>query len=94
MLMIDKNNSTFDLAAFLAHAGLDRRIVDVKRNQTFLPREIRQTPSFIFRAAVQNLPSFRTTAKRLRSRFSPPGTSLERGPSRRCLGCACPRPLR
>jgi CRP-like cAMP-binding protein len=35
MLMINKDNSTFDPAAFLAHAGLGRRIVDVKPNQTF-----------------------------------------------------------
>jgi CRP-like cAMP-binding protein len=35
MLMTNKDNSTFDLAAFLAHAGLGRRIVDVKPNETF-----------------------------------------------------------
>ena len=35
MLMIDKNNSTFDPAAFLAHAGLGRRIIDLNRGQTF-----------------------------------------------------------
>ena len=35
MLMTNKNNSTFDPAAFLAHASLGRRIVDVKPNQTF-----------------------------------------------------------
>jgi CRP-like cAMP-binding protein len=33
--MIDKNNSTFDPAAFLAHAGLGRRIIDMKPDQTF-----------------------------------------------------------
>jgi CRP-like cAMP-binding protein len=31
----NRNNSTFDPAGFLAHAGLGRRIVDVKPNQTF-----------------------------------------------------------
>jgi len=35
MLMTNKNNSTFDPAAFLAHAGLGRKIIDVKPNQTF-----------------------------------------------------------
>jgi CRP-like cAMP-binding protein len=35
MLMINKGNSTFDPAAFLAHAGLGRRIIDVKPDQTF-----------------------------------------------------------
>jgi len=35
MLMTNKGNSTFDPAAFLAHAGLGRRIIDVKPNQTF-----------------------------------------------------------
>ena len=33
--MTDKNNSTFDLAAFLAHAGLGRRIVQLEPKQTF-----------------------------------------------------------
>jgi CRP/FNR family cyclic AMP-dependent transcriptional regulator len=35
MLMTNKDNSTFDPAAFLAHAGLGRRIIDVKPDQTF-----------------------------------------------------------
>jgi CRP-like cAMP-binding protein len=37
MLKTDKNDSlsTFDPATFLAHAGLGRRIVDLKPNQTF-----------------------------------------------------------
>jgi CRP-like cAMP-binding protein len=35
MLMTDKDNSTFDPAAFLAHAGLGRRIVDVKPKEAF-----------------------------------------------------------
>ncbi len=35
MLMTNKDNSTFDPAAFLAHPGLGRRIIDVKPNQTF-----------------------------------------------------------
>jgi len=33
--MTDVNKSTFDSAAFLAHAGLGRRIIAVKPNQTF-----------------------------------------------------------
>ncbi len=78
MLMTNRDNSAFDPAAFLAHAGLGRRIVDVKPNQAFLSKEIRQTPSFIFRAAGQNLPSLRITEKRLQSRFSPPGNLLAR----------------
>jgi len=35
MLMSDKTNSTFDPAAFLAHAGLGRRLINVKSAQTF-----------------------------------------------------------
>jgi CRP-like cAMP-binding protein len=35
MLTTNIDNSTFDPAAFLAHAGLGRRIIDVKPNQTF-----------------------------------------------------------
>ncbi|MGB8028512.1 MAG: Crp/Fnr family transcriptional regulator [Terracidiphilus sp.] len=33
--MTDKNNTTFDLAAFLTHAGLGRRIVELEPKQTF-----------------------------------------------------------
>jgi CRP/FNR family transcriptional regulator, cyclic AMP receptor protein len=35
MSMTGKNNPTFDPVAFLAHAGLGRRIVDLKPRQTF-----------------------------------------------------------
>jgi len=35
MPLIDENNSTFDPAAFLAHAGLGRKIVEVKPKQAF-----------------------------------------------------------
>jgi CRP/FNR family transcriptional regulator, cyclic AMP receptor protein len=35
MPIADKNNSTFDPAAFLAQAGLGRRIIEVKPKQTF-----------------------------------------------------------
>lgn len=35
MPIIDKNNSTFDPATFLAHAGLGRRIVEVQPKQVF-----------------------------------------------------------
>jgi len=35
MLMAEEHQSTFDLAAFLAHAGLGRRIIDLKPGQTF-----------------------------------------------------------
>jgi CRP-like cAMP-binding protein len=35
MLMVEKDNSVFDLAAFLSHAGLGRRIVDLEPNEAF-----------------------------------------------------------
>ncbi|MGD0292896.1 MAG: Crp/Fnr family transcriptional regulator [Terracidiphilus sp.] len=35
MLMTDVNKSTFDPAAFLAHAGIGRRIIDINPKQTF-----------------------------------------------------------
>jgi CRP-like cAMP-binding protein len=35
MMLTNKDNLTFDPADFLAHAGLGRRIIDVKPNQTF-----------------------------------------------------------
>ncbi len=80
MLVTDNNNSTFDPVAFLAHAGLGRRIIEVKPKQPFFTKEIEQTPSFIFRAAVQDSPSFRRTAKRPQSHFSRPVILLERSP--------------
>ena len=35
MLMVDESNSTFDTAAFLANAGLGRRIVELKEKENF-----------------------------------------------------------
>ena len=35
MLLIDRHNFTFDPDAFLAHAGLGRRIIDLEPNETF-----------------------------------------------------------
>ncbi len=35
MLMSNSNDSTFDLAAYLAHAGVGRRIVEVKEKKNF-----------------------------------------------------------
>jgi hypothetical protein len=35
MPMNDKNSSTFDSAAFLAHAGLGRIIIELKPNDAF-----------------------------------------------------------
>ena len=93
MLMTDKNNPTFDPAAFLAHAGLGRRIIEVKPKQTFFTQGDPADSVFYLQSGRARLPSFRRTAKRPQSRFSPPATSLERSPSRRCLDCACPRPL-
>ncbi len=71
-----KINLTFDPISYLARAGVGRSIIEVKPKRTSLPREIRQTPSFIFRAAGQNLLWFRTKAKKPRSRFSPAAISV------------------
>jgi len=48
MLMTNVSSSTFDPAVFLAHAGLGRRIVELKADENFFTRETRQTQSFIF----------------------------------------------
>jgi hypothetical protein len=39
--MVEKNNSTFHAAAFLSHAGLGRRIIEVKPKQGFFTQAIR-----------------------------------------------------
>ena len=46
--------SNFDCAAFLANAGLGRRIVQLQPKDTFFFREIRPTPSSISRQDGQN----------------------------------------
>jgi len=47
MPITDKHGSTFNLAAFLANAGLGRRIVELKNKENFYVQEIRRTPSII-----------------------------------------------
>ena len=92
--MPELENAKFDAAAFLASAGLGRRIVQLKPQQPSFRRETAQTPFSIFRRAAQNSLSFRQTAKKPLSRFFVPETSSEKSPSQEWWDCAWPLPLR
>ena len=80
----DKSNSTFDPAVFLAHAGLGRRIVELKQVRPFSPREMRQTRSSIFRMAGQGSPWFHRVAKKPPSRCYRLGRLCWRGRAGDC----------
>ena len=94
MVITHENNVRFHPVAYLARAGVGRRIDRIENGtRPFLPRETRQTPCSIFRAAGQNLLWFR------RGQGSYHHASLRRrlrwrGVPARCLDCAWPQPLR
>jgi hypothetical protein len=92
--MSRQKDTTFDAAAFLANAGLGRRIIQIKPKQDFFLREVPQMPSFIFRRAARSLLSFQRKGKKPPSRFSPLATSLERSQSPEWPGFDWRLPLR
>jgi CRP-like cAMP-binding protein len=55
MLMIDQNSHTFSPAAFLAHAGLGRRIIEVKPDQTFFTQGDRADSTFYLQSGRARL---------------------------------------
>ena len=55
MLMTDKNNAVFDPVAFLAHAGLGRRIIDVKPNEAFFTQGDRADSVFYLQSGRAKL---------------------------------------
>jgi hypothetical protein len=77
MSIIDMNNSNFAPAVFLAHAGLGRRIIEVKPKGTFFTQGDPADAVFYLRI----------TAKRPPSRSVGPVILLERSPLPRRLEC-------
>jgi CRP-like cAMP-binding protein len=55
MLMIDQNSPTFSPASFLAHAGLGRRIIEVKPDQTFFTQGDRADSTFYLQSGRARL---------------------------------------
>jgi CRP-like cAMP-binding protein len=55
MLVTDNNNSTFDPVAFLAHAGLGRRIIEVKPKQPFFTQGDRADSVFYLQSGRARL---------------------------------------
>ncbi len=55
MYISDKNNSTFDPAAFLAHAGLGRKVIVVKAKQTFFTQGNRADSVFYLQSGRAKL---------------------------------------
>jgi CRP/FNR family transcriptional regulator, cyclic AMP receptor protein len=56
-------STSFDSAAFLASAGLGRRIVELKPGENFFSQGDLQTPSSIFRRAAPESRLFRRSVK-------------------------------
>jgi hypothetical protein len=74
--MNEGKKTAFDVADFLAHPGLGRKIVQLKPKQVFFSQGHAAPTAFsTFRKAAQNSPSFRLTVKKPPSRFSPRATS-------------------
>ncbi len=76
--MIELEKPTFDAAAFLASAGLGRRIIHLAPKDAFFRREIQRTRFFIFRRVVQKSQSFPQPGRKLLSRWFPQVNLWER----------------
>ena len=55
MFIVEENNSTFHAAAFLSHAGLGRRIIEVKPKQAFFTQGDQANTIFYLRTGRARL---------------------------------------
>jgi hypothetical protein len=76
--MVELEKPGFDVAAFLASAGLGRRIIQLAPKDTFFSQGDSADSVFIFRKAAQKSLLFPQPVKRRPSRFLPPVTLLEK----------------
>ena len=91
--MLELEKPGFDTAAFLASAGLGRRIVQLAPMRPFLRKEARRIPSSTFKKAAQRSRLFPQPGRKPPSRFSLPVTLLEKRRSRQWLDRVWPRSL-
>jgi len=73
MLLTDKNISTFDPASFLAHAGLGRRIIEVKPEQTFFTQGDKADSIFYLQSGRAKLTVVSQTGKEATISLLSPG---------------------
>lgn len=78
--MTELKVSKFDVAGFLASAGLGRRIVHLTPNQPFFSQGIIADSVFYLRKGRAKLTVVSKNGKRQQSRFSPRAILLERSP--------------
>src|ERR1035438_8216773 len=90
--MVEADKPRFDGAAFLASAGVGRRIIQLAPKDAFFRREIPRTRSSIFRRACQSHGCFCDREGSHYLRFFPPVTLWEKSRSRRLLGYVWQRP--
>ena len=82
----------FDLAAFLASAGLGRRIVELKPKQAFFSQEIQRIRFSICKGAAQRSLSFRLLARKPRLLCLYRTNLWAKKRYRQCPDCVYPRP--
>jgi hypothetical protein len=84
---------TFDLAAFLATAGVGRRIVHLKPNQVFFSQGDSADSIFYLQTGRAKLTVVSHDGKEATIAFSPPGNSLETSHWPAWVGCIWPLPV-
>ena len=84
--------TAFDPAAFLASAGLGRRIVELKPKQAFFSQGDPPTRFSIYKKGVQRSPLYRRRARKPRSLCLYRTNLWERKRYLQCRDCVYPRP--
>ena len=91
MLMTNVSSSTFDPAVFLAHAGLGRRIVELKADENFFTQGDQADSVFYLQHGRVKLTVVSQAGKEATVTLLSSATLSVSRRSRQSLGCACQR---
>jgi CRP-like cAMP-binding protein len=86
--MAEPQHIAFDAPAFLAEAGLGRKIIKLKPKQAFFSQGGRADSIFYLQSGRAKLTVFSEKGKEATISLSPSATSLERSLWRLWVGCA------
>ena len=91
--MVELEKPRFDVAAFLASAGLGRRIVQFAPKEAFFSQGDPADSVFYLQKGRAKVTVVSLPGRKRPPRFSPQATLWEKKRSRRCLGYVWPRRL-
>jgi CRP-like cAMP-binding protein len=91
--MVDFEKSGFDTTAFLAHAGLGRRIIQFESKDAFFSQGDPADSIFYLQVGRAKVSVVSTSGKEATITLLAAGDFVGEEPLRRCLGCVWPQPL-